>query len=51
MSNRRLLLLTILGAASSGAFAQVILPEGTRVRVRLEQALSSATAEEGNRST
>lgn len=27
--------------------AQVVLPEGTKVRVRLEQALSSATAEEG----
>ncbi len=34
-------------AASSAALAQVILPEGTRVRVRLEQQLSSATAEEG----
>jgi hypothetical protein len=47
MTNHKLLLATILSAASSGAFAQVILPEGTRVRVRLEQALSSATAEEG----
>lgn len=27
--------------------AQIVLPEGTRVRVRLEQTLSSATAEEG----
>src|SRR5262249_10453594 len=27
--------------------AQTILPEGTKVRVRLEQSLSSATAEEG----
>jgi len=27
--------------------AQAVLPEGTKVRVRLEQSLSSATAEEG----
>lgn len=47
MNKNKLLLATVLSAASSGAFAQVILPEGTRVRVRLEQALSSATAEEG----
>lgn len=47
MTKHNLLLATILSAASSGAFAQVILPEGTQVRVRLEQALSSATAEEG----
>jgi len=29
------------------AFAQVMLPEGTKVRVRLEQTITSATAEEG----
>jgi len=29
------------------ACAQIVLPEGTRVRVRLDQALSSGTAEEG----
>jgi hypothetical protein len=34
-------------AMSSVALAQVVLPEGTKVRVRLEQTLSSATAEEG----
>lgn len=47
MAKNKLLLATILSVASSGAFAQIILPEGTRVRVRLEQGLSSATAEEG----
>jgi len=30
-----------------GCFAQIMLPEGTKVRVRLEQTISSATAEEG----
>ena len=34
-------------AVAAVAPAQVILPEGTRVRVRLEQTLSSATAEDG----
>jgi len=29
------------------AFAQIMLPEGTKVRVRLEQTITSATAEEG----
>jgi hypothetical protein len=29
------------------AFAQVVVPDGTKVRVRLDQTLSSATAEEG----
>ena len=38
-----LLLLT----SASASLAQVTLPEGTKVRVRLEQQLSSATAEEG----
>jgi hypothetical protein len=40
----------VLALASGGCFtgsAQILLPEGTRVRVRLEQALSSATAEAG----
>ena len=38
-----LLLLT----CASASLAQVTLPEGSKVRVRLEQQLSSATAEEG----
>lgn len=42
-----LLAAALLCATSSVAFGQVILPEGTRVRVRLEQTISSATAEEG----
>ena len=48
MGKSNLLFLTLLlGAGSFSAPAQIVLPEGTRVRVRLEQALSSATAEEG----
>ncbi len=46
MPQKRLFLSLFLCAASI-ASAQVILPEGTRIRVRLEQALSSATSEEG----
>jgi hypothetical protein len=38
------LILPILGNL---CFAQMEIPEGTRIRVRLEQQLSSATAEEG----
>jgi len=37
-----LLLLTVLSCC-----AQALLPEGTRIRVRLEQSISSSTAEEG----
>jgi hypothetical protein len=40
--NVALFLLSALGCA-----AQVVLPEGTKVRVRLDQNISSATAEEG----
>jgi hypothetical protein len=47
MRMHKLLFAAALCAVSSVAFAQVILPEGTRVRVRLEQTISSATAEEG----
>ena len=47
MRLQNLLVAAALCATSSAAFAQIILPEGTRVRVRLEQAISSATAEEG----
>ena len=39
-----LFLLVILSAPMA---AQIVLPEGTRVRVRLDQSLSSATAAEG----
>ena len=30
-----------------GVFAQVTVPDGTKLRVRLDQAISSATADEG----
>jgi hypothetical protein len=33
--------------AAVGCFAQTVLPEGTKIRVRLEQNISSATAAEG----
>jgi hypothetical protein len=32
---------------TGGCFAETILPEGTQIHVRLEQSISSATAEEG----
>src|SRR5262245_53583634 len=32
---------------SAAALAQVVVPDGTKVRVRLDQTLSSGTAEEG----
>jgi ribosomal protein S28E/S33 len=35
-------LLSVLGCS-----AQIVLPEGTKIRVRLDQNISSATAEEG----
>ena len=41
---KSILLLTTL---TSLALAQVQIPDGTKIRVRLEQAVSSATAEEG----
>jgi hypothetical protein len=47
MKIHNLLAAAIVCATASVAFAQIILPEGTRVRVRLEQTISSATAEEG----
>lgn len=47
MRTTYLLAFLLAGAGCSLAPAQVLLPEGARVRVRLEQALSSATAEEG----
>lgn len=47
MNLHKLLFAAALGASWSGAMAQIVLPEGTRVRVRLEQTISSATAEEG----
>jgi hypothetical protein len=37
--------LIVLSACS--CFAQIVLPEGTKVRVRLDQQISSATADEG----
>ncbi len=43
----RLKLFALLVAPSILAHAQIQIPEGTKVRVRLEQDLSSATAEEG----
>ena len=42
---RKLLGFVVLSALS--CFAQTILPEGTKLRVRLEQPISSSTAEEG----
>ena len=47
MNILKFLLAVAIGASGSLAQAQIVLPEGTRVRVRLEQTLSSATAEEG----
>jgi hypothetical protein len=47
MKSNRVLVFAVLAVGVSAASAQVMLPEGTRVRVRLEQALSSATAEQG----
>jgi len=40
--------IVVAGLALSGvAMAQVVVPDGTKVRVRLDQTLSSATADEG----
>jgi PEGA domain-containing protein len=47
MRTRNLLISLCTAAVLCPAFAQIVLPEGTRVRVRLDQSLSSATAEEG----
>lgn len=44
---RNMLLIAAALAGSTAAPGQVVLPEGTKVRVRLEQTISSATAEEG----
>jgi hypothetical protein len=44
MMKKMLLLYSIVGGA---AFAQVMVPDGTKVRLRLDQSLSSATAAEG----
>ncbi len=41
------LLFVVLCATGPVSLAQIVLPEGTRVRVRLDQTISSATAEEG----
>ena len=38
---------TLLLLSALGCSAQTVLPEGTKVRVRLDQNISSATAEEG----
>jgi hypothetical protein len=42
---KRTLTFVLLSALTCAA--QIVVPEGTRLRVRLEQAISSATAEEG----
>jgi hypothetical protein len=42
---RKIFAITLLSGLS--CFGQVVLPEGTKIRVRLEQSISSATAEEG----
>jgi hypothetical protein len=44
---RNLMTAAVICGTWAVASAQIVLPEGTRVRVRLEQTLSSATAEEG----
>jgi hypothetical protein len=41
---KTILLTSVLGSV---ALAQVVVPDGTKVRVRLDQSLSSATADEG----
>jgi PEGA domain len=47
MSLHKVFLIAVVAGTCSTALAQIVLPEGTRVRVRLEQTLTSATAEEG----
>ncbi|PWU10408.1 MAG: hypothetical protein C5B51_04205 [Terriglobia bacterium] len=47
MNHKLLIHIGLIVATSWIASAQIVLPEGTRVRVRLEQALSSGTAEAG----
>ena len=42
---RKTFVLVLLSAI--GCFGQIVLPEGTKIRVRLEQTISSSTAEEG----
>lgn len=41
---KTMLLIPVVGAIAA---AQVVVPDGTKVRVRLDQTLSSATADEG----
>jgi hypothetical protein len=41
------LLLAIAAAATSTAWADLTIPDGTKLRIRLDQTISSATAEEG----
>lgn len=47
MSYRGTFMVIAALAGSTAALGQVVLPEGTKVRLRLEQTISSATAEEG----
>jgi hypothetical protein len=44
-SQKKTIVFALLSALT--CFAQVVLPEGTKIRVRLDQNISSATAEEG----
>jgi len=46
MNMKKTFVLVLLSAI--GCFAQIVLPEGTKIRVRLEQTISSSTAEEGH---
>src|SRR5438874_4808917 len=48
MSGRRRMYKTVLTLlVSTACFAQVTIPDGTKLRVRLDQTISSATADEG----
>src|SRR5436309_13589111 len=48
MSGRRRMYKTVLSLlVSTACFAQVTIPDGTKLRVRLDQTISSATADEG----
>ena len=44
MNVKKLLMLPVLTAVAS---AQIVVPDGTKLRLRLDQTLSSATADEG----
>ncbi len=37
----------ITAVTANQAFAQITIPDGTNLRIRLDQAFSSATADEG----